>query len=434
MQQKPENATVLTGARATRRAVGEYEYAPIELSPSGAMKIDDGGAAMLAAEIIAAAIAAQRATVALGNSATYDVGTTAGTVAAGNDSRFHSNASDHAAGNVLINGGFDVSQYFGDSLITLGNSYSIDRWLLQAPGMSGLDRAASQRVGGGGESAATVYALRVTPSSQNPSGGIMQIVDAAKTVSLRGKTVVFNSRVRMETAPAKNFRVAILEWTGTADTGIVHAIVNNWASTNYTKGNFFSNDAGLATITGANVSVQQSVLDTSYANVSFTYTVSATANNLLVFIWKDAPTYDSVQWRITKCDLYIGAGLREWKSRTLAEETNACLYYYWQVGGSYVILGSGFFNGTTLAEGVIALPTMMRIPPSLMAHDAASMNTYSNIGNIGSNSLPAPAGANNTKYAVNIRFSLLSAGVSGNGLLIGTSSLSYAWFAANAEL
>jgi hypothetical protein len=207
--------------------------------------------------------------------------------------------------------------------------------------------------------------MTITPSGTSAGyyrSGLMQIIEAQQTIPERGRSVTFQCRVAMATG-TQNFRCAIIEWVGTADTFAAadRNPVGTWSSATYTKNNFFTNDAGYATIAGANISSQVSV-GTSYTDVTLTYSVSSSANNLLIFIWKDADNGDA--WNITKCALYDGTSTHAWLPRPLALELARCQRRYQSPLITYADMATG--PGAANGGVYIAFPVQMASTPTIV--------------------------------------------------------------------
>ena len=166
------------------------------------------------------------------------------------------------------------------------------------------------------------YALKLnTPSGSVDMWGCAQIISNDLTYSLRGKTVIF--QVRVKRSEAKKIRIALLEWTGTADAP-TKDVVNNWSSTTYTTGNFFisSNVTVIGTASTGTMSAD------TYNLVSVSGTVSSSANNLYVFLWSENALSGTQSLTLECPGLYEGSSTQTWAEGPQSELTNPLRYAY----------------------------------------------------------------------------------------------------------
>lgn len=170
------------------------------------------------------------------------------------------------------------------------------------------------------------YVMRLVAGGTTNRYGRAQILEAADTVPLRGKSVVF----KLSAKAVKNagsgtivLRYAICEWTSTADS-VTSDIVLSWTSSTYTANNFFlaSNlnilNVGSTTLTHGTA-----------ADCTLTATVGASANNLIVFYWtQDVPAHASDYIEIGETGLFRSSYYqRIWTPRPLQQELALCQRY-----------------------------------------------------------------------------------------------------------
>lgn len=125
------------------------------------------------------------------------------------------------------------------------------------------------------------YAMRYTQAQGTAQRfGIAQPLEALESKDLRGKNVTLKARVRC--SAATTIRFAIIEWTGGAD-AITKDFVNNWASTTFTPGNFFTSTS--TTITATDSAILSAGVMT---DVTLTGTIGSSANNIIVLFWTDS--------------------------------------------------------------------------------------------------------------------------------------------------
>jgi hypothetical protein len=230
--------------------------------------------------------------------------------------------------NYLFNGGFDFAQRQAPATLTAyaNGSNGPDRWYLL--GNSGATDIQFARV----DETANGLNSRYSGQVKNNNGaakytGIAQIIESVNSVPLRGRTVLFQVRVKTSTA-SRNMRCAILEWTGTADAvafggGVGRDPVSNWASTNYTAGNFFRNTS--LTVVGVSASTTPG---TSYTDLTVYGNVDTSCNNLVCMIWEESATPAGATWNLMQAGLFDGTNLLAWLPRPLQQELALCQRYY----------------------------------------------------------------------------------------------------------
>jgi hypothetical protein len=217
--------------------------------------------------------------------------------------------------NLLINGGFDFFQRQTPSALTTrsDDTYGPDRWNI-------LTQTASiqcQRTTG--DTASNAVDLKQNQASAQRFG-IEQILENVDSKPLRGRAVIFQSRVKCSSN--QTIRCAILEWTGTAD-AVTSDVVLSWTSGTYTANNFFL--ASNLTVTAVG-----SVLPDAnvWATLSVTGTISANCNNLIVLIWIEGTLATDGTLKITEAGLYTETQLRNWGPRPFQQELAMCQRYY----------------------------------------------------------------------------------------------------------
>lgn len=119
--------------------------------------------------------------------------------------------------------------------------------------------------------------------------GYACIISSAQSQKRRGEVMTYRPRFRCSVAQA--IRIAVLEWTGTAD-AVVSDVVNDWTSSDYTDGaaKFFVN---------ANFTPLGTVALTPSANVwtdmtPLTVTIGNSCNNIVLFIWTEGTAAQTV--------------------------------------------------------------------------------------------------------------------------------------------
>ena len=180
--------------------------------------------------------------------------------------------------NFLINGGFDFAQRTTPGTLTSvsDNAYGADRWK-QTRENADLQY---QRNDATSESGLTSRYYGKYKKITN-AGKFMafQIIEGIHSIPLRGKTVVFQAKLKASTAKTVRMAILQLQSTGTMDT-IPGTFVTAWNvdSTDPTLG------TNLAVVTGA----ESKSVTTSWQNFSVSVTAPSDCKNLICAIWTDA--------------------------------------------------------------------------------------------------------------------------------------------------
>lgn len=213
--------------------------------------------------------------------------------------------------NLLINPGGALATRFAD----LGSAQSIASANYYWDNNYILTETASVNANTQTDLAASTvpYLMRITQTNAVAQHfGIVQPLDNNRSVKWRSLALTLSVGVRFSVNATVKY--ALLGWTGTADT-ITRNVVNNWASTNYTAGNFF---------VSSNVSVIAIGTCTPTINVysncaPISAAVPASVNNLMVMAWPTASVAQSqtfdLRWKLEPG--YVGT---PFSSLALADE------------------------------------------------------------------------------------------------------------------
>lgn len=268
------------------------------------------------------------------------------------------------ATNFLINGGFDFAQRQTPGTLTTisDNAYSADRWKILRENAD----LQYQRNDATGETGLTsLYYGTYKKITNAGKFMVLQIVEGSTSVAMRGKTVIF--QVKMKASSAKTIRMAILELqTGGTIDAMPATPVSAWNvdSTDPTLG------ANLAVITG----VESKSVTTAWTNFSVTVTVPATSKNLICAVWADADFTAADTLSMAEGGLFLGANLLAWSPRPIGVEEALCQrYYYLHVSGTDLAIGPAAMVSTTTISCSLLFPVSMRIAPTL---DATSGTGY----------------------------------------------------------
>lgn len=266
--------------------------------------------------------------------------------------------------NRLDNSSFAVAQR-GTSVASLADTgIGLDRWYSLEDGSGNITHAREAGPGG------AQYSLMMTVGGGAARRfGCAQIVDAHRSIALRGKQVTFAFKSKIG-AGTIAIRYAICERTGTADATGQRDVVNNWSSSTYSAGNFFASSN--LTV----VQVGSGTITTSWAQFSVTGTVSASCNNLVVFVWTEGVFGPGTNYSVAEPDLYIGGAARDWQPVAEATELERCQRQFFQRADRVLGIASNVNN--LYSAGVETFPAPMRAAPNV-----SNSSFTANVGNNG---------------------------------------------------
>lgn len=277
--------------------------------------------------------------------------------------------------NFLINGGFHFAQRTTPGTLTTvsDNAYGADRWK-QSRENADLQY---QRNDATSESGLTsLYYGKYKKITNAGKFMVFQILEGVNSIPLRGKTVIFQAKLKA--SGSKTIRMAILELQtgGTIDT--IPSPVSSWNvdSTDPTLG------SNLAVVTGA----ESKAVTTSWQVFSVSVTVPATSKNVIVALWADADFSVADELNIAEAGLFLGASLISWAPRLLQVELGLCQRFYWKsfdldtlpaqnstfTGALRFIAGKA---GATAQYGTFILPVRQRTStPTVTGYNPAAAN------------------------------------------------------------
>jgi hypothetical protein len=203
--------------------------------------------------------------------------------------------------------------------------------------------------------------------------GIAQIKESAESIPLRGKEVIAQCLIKPVNnagSGTRDYRIAILEWTGTEDT-VTSELVNDWTSGTFTTAGFFASTTKTLVATASVTATHN-----TETQLSCTGTVSTSCNNLIVFIWtEDVPTHASDYVLIGEAGLYTSGAVQEWNPAPIAQEFLKCARYcYVLTGALYTTLAIGLTQSTTAAALYVTCPTSMFKTPALTISGIVGMS------------------------------------------------------------
>lgn len=225
--------------------------------------------------------------------------------------------------NSLINGGFDLFQRTDPTIETAiaNNTYGPDRWVVLTDG--GATDIKVSRVTGSNNSRNASRIKQVNATAKKMA--FAQVIETSNSYPFRQKQARFQVTAKASAA-STDVRIAVLEWTGTADTlSTSRDVVNNWAN---------SADSNPATTffksTNFNVLGHTKVtIGTSFEQIGVNVNVGSTANNLIVVIWTEDATAQNAYLDVTEAGLYVETTTPViWTPVPISDEQARCNRYY----------------------------------------------------------------------------------------------------------
>lgn len=268
--------------------------------------------------------------------------------------------------NLWINSDLSIAQRIVVSPTVADGAYGFDRVVSLCDGGSVSYSVLQQPEDG------TPYAGRTLQPDAGPKRvGLCQIVEAKNCLAYRGKNLVFSARLRV--SAATTVRMALVAWTGAVDVP-TRDVVNNWASTTYTAGNFFV--ANTSTIAqGASALAANTWTDVTISSTSAGGVVApSTMNNLYLVIWTDTAVAQNVTLDASRLRCGLGTSVQLWTPPDAQAEFARCQRYYYQLSGTGVYAPGLCFSGSQAAIHV-GFPVAMRTSPTLIANQVAVLNS-----------------------------------------------------------
>ena len=222
------------------------------------------------------------------------------------------------ATNFLINGGFDFAQRTTPGTLTTvnDNAYGADRW------KQTRENAALQYQRNSALSETGLTSRYYGKYKKITNAGkfmVFQILEGQHTVPLRGKTVIFQAKLKASSSKTIRMGVIQLQAAGSMDV-IPSSFVSAWNvdSTDPTLG------SNLAVITGA----ESKSVTTSWTNFTVSVTIPGDAKNIICAMWTDADFSVSDELNIAEAGLFLGSTSISWTPRNITQELLLCQRYY----------------------------------------------------------------------------------------------------------
>jgi hypothetical protein len=273
--------------------------------------------------------------------------------------------------NTLDNGGMIIWQR-GTTASSSDDTYYIDRWntLTQTAAVS-----AARNSSANWETGYAAQLKQYQAAAQRM--GIEQIVPVQTAQPMRGQPVTFQARVYQDTGGAALVNMALLWWSGTADT-VTSDVVNDWTSSGYSAGGFFTSTSTVVVKTNA-TSVQDSTYTTISLSASAAEMGAATAanNNLILLVWTGDAFAQNKSLYVSSIDCFIGGTIRPFVSKEIARELNECQRYMQVLGNKLAYESVGF--GVAYSASSSGFATIYhQINPNMRVAPAFSQSAVQN--------------------------------------------------------
>lgn len=221
--------------------------------------------------------------------------------------------------NYLLNGGFDFAQRTTPGTLTTvsDNAYGADRWK-QTRENADLQY---QRNDATSESGLTSrYYGKYKKITNAGKFMVFQILEGIHTMPLKGKTIIFQAKLKASSA--KTIRMAILQLQSAGVMDTIPTFVSAWNvdSADPTLG------TNLAIVTGA----ESKSVTTAWQNFSVSVTAPSDCKNLICAIWTDADFSAADELNIAEAGLFLGGTVISWTPRNTAQELLLCRRYYYK--------------------------------------------------------------------------------------------------------
>lgn len=309
--------------------------------------------------------------------------------------------SNRALDNRLINGEFRIWQRGTSLSAQADDSYGGmgDRWyiLTQTSTIAGARQSApfDGALNSGQLTQSQVAAQRI---------GAAQIVENKNCQDLRGQAVTFYGRFKCSVD--QDIRMAILEWTGTADS-VTSDFVLDWTSTTYTANNFFTNTS--TTVTAVK---EYASPGTGWVDFFVTGTLGSSLTNICVMVWTEGTLAQNGTLSLANCGLIRGSAAPvAHTARHFSDELGLCQRYYQksfaldttpaQSVGANAISHNAFNTASLTSRYLYILPTRMRAAPTGTLYNPSAANAQIRNGSRSSDFSSSSVSARDVSLTIN---------------------------------
>ena len=287
--------------------------------------------------------------------------------------------------------------------------YSVDRWrTLHSADLTEVSRVTDAPDG-------AMYAMKISKNTGAGYFGMSQVKKSTDVIPLRGETLNFTIAAKTESSEVASIKIAVLEWTGTADT-VTDDPVTTWAAT----------PTWAASFTELSISSSLSLTD-SYQDFNLSVTVGGSSNNLVFVIFTDNSESINDSLFLSAARAYKSDSQMPYVRRDDICENERCLSYYWRIIGPEYF-ANGYFYDTTSVMGVIKYPVPMWRIPTPGSSDSSS-GLY-NRPTSSSGTTSALSYSDTNKNSTSYDWTAASSSTSGFGTEIGAATSKYIDFSS----
>lgn len=350
--------------------------------------------------------------------------------------------------NALINSTFNVAQRIipGSAISwatghpispNIDGNYNFDRWYMLCDGANRINitqETASRPVFG----VQTGCRLtQVGTAASNGKFGLAQIVERANIPSFLGYVACLQAKLRVSNATRlTDIRLAVIGWTGTADT-VTRDFISTWNASGV-------NPTLVANATYLNTPANMSIpdvwqVDSGGRPVIYNVTtgVPSNVNNLIVFIYSNTVGTTAGDF-LTLCDVQLEANDSSTNFEYVPYDIQlmrAQRYYYaLYASGTSMAYCSTYSVTSIRMDGQFTFPVFMRVSPTLVTSAAS---TFALVTSVKITCTSAPSGIRSYPAGMYLTASSTSAalGTGEGGLLADNGATSPAsYLLMNAEL
>lgn len=272
--------------------------------------------------------------------------------------------------NAAYNGGFDIlqRQLGTESTETAytDDAYAFDRWNI-------LTQTASVQCSRQAGDTRSRYCGRIKQNQASAQrAGMVQILDADTT--RRFVSQVVRAQLRVKCSSSQAIRIALIEWTGTADSPVSDP-VNDWTSATFTVSNFFK-----STTTTIVATATVTPTAATWTDLSVTGTVSSGCTNLMLMVWSEGTMAQNVTLDVTEVGIFHGAEGRLWMPEDPTAALLRCQRFFIRLGQARLQRTfAARYTTTFILSEQVEFSTPMRATPTL----ASSTPTWATVAPTG---------------------------------------------------
>lgn len=238
--------------------------------------------------------------------------------------------------NLLANGGFDFAQRQAPATLTTysdtsGRAYTADRWSITNENASvqyaRVDIASAPETG-----VSARYQGRFKKITNPGKMVIAQVVEGVDSMPCRSKTVRLQVRAKYAVASSMTIRIGLLYLTSAGTTDSIPATFVSAFGAAGVDPTWGTNLTALTPVTVDNATISGAgatcVLTSIWARYGATFSVPATAKNLVAVIWTNGLPAANDELFLTEASLTVGAEIVEWAPEPVQVGLARCQRYF----------------------------------------------------------------------------------------------------------